>query len=206
MTSFYDICKTGNIDEVLRIIMKENFNYWDLNWGLTGACLNGHIEIVNLMIKYGADDWNGGLTSACSGGYIEIVKLMIDKNAADESTNWNGGLAYACHGGHREIINLMIKYGADDFNKAMYYTCHGRLSYTKDRKEIILFLIEKGADIDQCKMELDFDDIYYLFQKGVKDFGKYQELYEQCKAVNFLFFNTVIELFNLDVAKLLVSF
>jgi ankyrin repeat protein len=49
--------------------------------GLSGACEGGNIEIVNLMIKKGADDWDDGLDYACDGGYTEIVKLMLIKGA-----------------------------------------------------------------------------------------------------------------------------
>lgn len=48
----------------------------------------GHLEIVNLMIAKGANNWDGDLGAACRGGHLEIVKLMIEKGAQ----NWNRGL------------------------------------------------------------------------------------------------------------------
>jgi ankyrin repeat protein len=78
----------------------------DWNRGLYSACHGGHfgsanpfcakgtkralleanarstrLEIVNLLIKEGADDWNNGLWNACSSGNLEIVTLMIEKGA-----------------------------------------------------------------------------------------------------------------------------
>ena len=74
------------------------------------ACINGHIDIVNLMIEKGANDWNGSLFNACWNGHIDIVNLMIDKGAND----WNGGLYHACYRGNIDIVNLMIEKGAND--------------------------------------------------------------------------------------------
>ena len=48
------------------------------------ACYDGHVEIVEMMIQKGANDWNRGLHSACQGGHIEVVKMMIQKGAG----NW----------------------------------------------------------------------------------------------------------------------
>ena len=89
-----------------------------INDGLYGACLGGHIELVNLMISRGADDWNNGLSGACRGGHIELVNLMISRGADD----WNYGLSGACYGGHIELVNLMISRGANNCcrcNKSM---------------------------------------------------------------------------------------
>ena len=58
------------------------------------ACEGGHMDIVQLMIQKGADDWNGGLWKACYGGHMDIIQLMIQKGAY----NWNGGLWKACYG------------------------------------------------------------------------------------------------------------
>ena len=54
MTSFRDICKKGDIKEILNAIDKGENNW---NFGLCGACEGGHIEIVKLMIEKGATNW-----------------------------------------------------------------------------------------------------------------------------------------------------
>ena len=43
----------------------------------------GHIEIANLMIDRGCEEWNHGLYKACRGGNVALVNLMILKGAAD---------------------------------------------------------------------------------------------------------------------------
>jgi hypothetical protein len=79
-----------------------------VNVGLTSACANGHMDIVQLMIAKGASNWKCVLSSACRDGHMNIVQLMIAKGASD----WNDGLSNACDNGHMDIIQLMIDKGA----------------------------------------------------------------------------------------------
>jgi len=51
------------------------------NDGLTRACLNGHLDIIKLMLQKGADNYNNGLDRARQGGHINIIKLMLEKGA-----------------------------------------------------------------------------------------------------------------------------
>ncbi len=47
--------------------------------GLYKACKSGHLDIVNLVIEKGANDWNRGLIGAYRGGNLEIVNLMLER-------------------------------------------------------------------------------------------------------------------------------
>ena len=87
-------------------------NVKNKNYGLRGACEGGHMELAQLMIKMGADNWNWGLRGACKCGHMNIVQLMIKMGAND----WDEGLWNACDGGHMELVQLMIKMGADHWN------------------------------------------------------------------------------------------
>ena len=128
----YGACQGGNIDLVnymIEKIEKEADNFHDesiinrfenglvragilgvcnFNDGLHGACRGGNIDLVNLMIEKGADDWDWGLSGACIGGNIDLVNLMIEKGADD----WNLGLSAAWRGGHHELVDLMTDKGA----------------------------------------------------------------------------------------------
>ncbi len=97
-------CLNNDVIKIRKII-KMNLNW---NFGLYGACIGGHIDIIELMIEKGAGSWNGGLQCACRGGHINIVKLMIEKGASC----WSWGLYDACHSGHIDIVKLMIEKGA----------------------------------------------------------------------------------------------
>lgn len=48
-----------------------------LNRELKNACRGGHLDFVNLLISYGANDLDGGLRNACRGGHLDIVKLLV---------------------------------------------------------------------------------------------------------------------------------
>lgn len=52
-----------------------------LNMGMRDACFNGNITLVKELIERGADDLNGGLVNAFVRGYDEIVNLMLKLGA-----------------------------------------------------------------------------------------------------------------------------
>ena len=106
-TSLYAVCQSGNID-VVNLMISLGANDW--NGGLSGACIGGHLELAKLMISHGANDWNWGLRGACGGGHLELVNLMIFHGAND----WNHGLRGACGGDHLELAKLMIYHGANN--------------------------------------------------------------------------------------------
>ncbi len=120
------------------------------------------------------------------------------------------GLAGACWKGHKEIAELMITKGANDFNRGLCEAYYG------DYKEIILFMIIKGAAADLTSsreeynikdfLKLDFEDIYYLLHNGVKNFGKFDNLAHECKKWKIEFKNVANELFIKDVANIIVEF
>ncbi len=69
----------------------------------------------------------------------------------------------------------MISKGANNWNLALRGSCY------KGHKELALFMIIKGADISECKISLEFEDIYYLRESGIKEFGKYSDIADECK-------------------------
>ena len=156
----------GDINEVKKTIENLSNKYKDkIDWddGLWGACEGGNIDIVNLMIYYGADNWENGLWGSCEGGHIDIVNMMIKKGAY----NWNHGLWGACGGGHIDIVNMMIENGADDWNSGLWRACE------KGHINIVNLMIKKGADsldlglykaCKRCHINL----VNYMIEKGGK--------------------------------------
>jgi hypothetical protein len=104
-----------------------------LNCGLWGSCIGGHIGLANLMIQKGATILNGGLWGACQGGHKELVDLMIQKGATD----WDWGLEGACEGGHTELVDLMIYRGAINWNRGLGGACLG------GHKELVDLMIQR---------------------------------------------------------------
>ena len=82
------------------------------DWGLYGAAMGGHMDIVQLMLDKGTINYDWGLRGAAMGGHMDIVQLMLSKGAKP-----NDGLWGAARRGHLEIVWLMLEQGADP-NKA----------------------------------------------------------------------------------------
>lgn len=108
-----NICEQGNIDIVeysIKYLMESTYHsqraltYW-WNRGLRGACKGGHMDIINLMIKNGANDWDDGFEGACEGDRVDIAKLMVQKGA----THFRQGLARACENRSLKIISFLIE-------------------------------------------------------------------------------------------------
>ncbi len=87
--------------------------------GLTDACIQGRMDVVELMLEAGATNLNEGMYEACVEGHINIVKLLLNAEADD----YNGGLGEACIGGYTDIMRLMIRRGATYDSRLMYLAC-----------------------------------------------------------------------------------
>lgn len=120
-------CESGNLKLMGFIIsFVDDDKLWNI--GLIGACKGGHLNIVNVMIALGADDWKAGLYNACDRGRYEIAKFMISKGAA----NFDLCMVAACTNGCIKLVNLMIDNGATDFDKCMLAACSfGHLELAK---------------------------------------------------------------------------
>ena len=186
---FYYACEGGHMD-IVQLLIEYGANDW--NGGLYAACEGGHmvnretrdtkcplagqgarnathfLEIVQLLIEKGANDWDWGLSGACYGGNMDIVQLIISKaskqntnqikylesqnNGTIQTSDWNEGLSCACHAGHMNIVMLMIEKGANDWNTGLHYACLGYHMVNQDPRqmhaciEIVQFMISKGAD------------------------------------------------------------
>jgi ankyrin repeat protein len=92
------------------------------NLALLYASFRGHIEIVKLLLDYGADlsithaetGWTP-LGFAVSEGHIETVKLLLDYGADPDiadTDSWTP-LLNASSEGHVEIVKLLLDNGAD---------------------------------------------------------------------------------------------
>ncbi len=201
--------KHKNIVELM--IEKGASNFYE---GLQSACSGGSEPIVKLMISKGGDNFDDGLRAACFGGHLKIVKLMLNKGADP-----NEGLPRACYYGNQKIVEYLVSKGANDFNQGLLHLYHGITGYTTGPmdpnqvkyKNILKLLIINGKDkidINNClyELELDFDDIYYLLQSGVTQFGKFSKIADKCKKWKIEFQNTVNELFIKDIANIIIDF
>ena len=79
------------------------FSLDEINWGMANATLNGHIEIVRLLLQQGANNYNEVLSKAAREGHQNIVELMLEEGADD----YNEAMTYADLNGHISIVDLI---------------------------------------------------------------------------------------------------
>lgn len=106
-------CRSGNIQLVEYMLMQ--YLVTDINCinsGMAQACYGGHAEIVDLMVKHGANDWDEGLYYACQGGQIVIIDDMVTRGATD----FNRGLQGACEWELINVTKIMMKHGATNLD------------------------------------------------------------------------------------------
>ena len=154
----------------------------DINNGLDGACYGGYLELVELMISKGADDWTLGLYRACEGGHLKIVELMISKGVDYRNGGafnvWNGGLFSACGGGHLELAELMISKGANDWNWGLRGACIG------GHVKLVELMISKGVydwnrGLHGACLGGHFKFVELMISKGANDW--LEGLHEACR-------------------------
>lgn len=114
------------------------------------ACSIGHLEIVDDLIKAGADvntidQEKTPLIEACDRGYLGIVRVLV-KSGADVNSKVisNTPLIAACNGGHLEIVKELVQAGAD-VNLQNGENAPLTVAYVKNYFEIVLELIKAGA-------------------------------------------------------------
>lgn len=113
-----------------------------VNAGLRGACQNGNIEIVQLMISYGATEWGLGLDGACQGGHLEIAQDMISRGAVPSTYNFE----CACHSGN---LDLVIYLGGNR-EMAFYHSCRaGHINIAEH------YMGDLNAGVRACMNQMD---------------------------------------------------
>ena len=70
-TPIYKLCLEGDIKKIEEI-MKFGLNYYELLYGLEGACEGGHKEIIQMMIEKGATKLNWYIN------YPENKKMILE--------------------------------------------------------------------------------------------------------------------------------
>jgi hypothetical protein len=78
-SEFYTACKNGDLED-LKYSLKVVDTEYTIDIGFWHACKGGHLEIVELLLSYGARWFYGKpLFKACQGGNMEIVKIVVSK-------------------------------------------------------------------------------------------------------------------------------
>lgn len=123
------------------------------------ACINGHVDVIKLLIKYGAsinkkahDPIKVPLQTACAYGQIEVVKFLLKQDNLEidaHGENNETALLIATHGENYKIVELLLKAGASI--KATTYH-QGRtalhLACENGNFDIVTVLLEYGAVVN----------------------------------------------------------
>ena len=91
------------------------------NTALLLASRHGHLEVVRLLLEFGADkdlatiEGGTALMLAAQEGHVEIARLLLDMGASKDLTTSNGttALMLASGEGHLGVLQLLLKAGAD---------------------------------------------------------------------------------------------
>lgn len=176
--TFSKACGSGNTI-LIKYILDNNINtlkslilapglYCDF---LYEACRSGNIEIVNMLIEHGSNNWNEGLIGIC-GGYgdnVDIAKFMIHKGGYGVS--FDRCMYEACSAGNIKIINLLIEHGSNHWDDGLYGACR------EGRMNIIELMIAKGATdwnrgmCGACACD-NLDVIKFMISKGANDWNR----------------------------------
>ncbi|XP_078321426.1 uncharacterized protein LOC111113908 [Crassostrea virginica] len=156
-------CYSGDV-EVVKLLLKHcdtecingsNHTYFYEDTPLVVASRLGHIDIVDLLIKGGADcnegdiDGNTPLCEASGAGHVDIVDMLI-KGGADcneGDIDGNTPLCEASYAGHVDIVDMLIKGGAecksDKHNKTPL--CYAAVKLEHPDIEVLRHLVQLTA-------------------------------------------------------------
>ena len=161
-TKFVNACKSGSEEDAMNYIKnpKININFKD-NDGSTAlhyACLWGYLELVDALVKRGADinirgtDQQTPLHVACihnNDNNVSIVKILLDNGADINAKNTDGRtpLHEACYNGDMDLALFLMDSGADihwinDYKQTLLH----RASFNGP-VDLVKILIDKGIDI-----------------------------------------------------------
>lgn len=121
------------------------------------ACLNGHLEVVKLLLGFYKESIHQGdlqycFSTACEVNQLEIVKLLIkDIRNIDFRSHYgkHTPLLITSSKGYMEIVQLLLDHGADinaETNGA--YPCALSAAVASGQEAIARVLLDNGASLD----------------------------------------------------------
>lgn len=177
--AFYNACVGGYYDLAVNLIninasvnekkkITSDLNY---NLGMSGAAKNGSLELINLMIESGANNFDTCLLIAAKNNNLDITKIMVEKISKLEiSNNFYESFNTACTNDSAEVIRYFCENRLiSDFNLGFFLVCKN------SNQELARYLFEKGAtNTNICLYAVcakgDVEMIKLLISLGANDF------------------------------------
>jgi len=193
---FRSAVKDKNWDKIKTLIYKgfdvcakdkhgATFLFWVAgasNWDIVRYCINTGVD-VNLTNQNG----ESLLHVAALDGNFDIVKFLVDEGA-DLGVKTNTGdtvLQSAVDGANFEVMKLLVEKGANvkrggrDGHSLLHWACGSKKVSEEERFMTIVYLIDKGAEIDgvlrSAIQHNDFTFVEFLVEKGVDINEKYHD-------------------------------
>ena len=119
------------------------------------ASLDGHTDIVKLLLERGADPnikhrfyGHTALMKATENSHIDIIRILLEKGANPNIRNELGytPLISASREGHIEIVRLLLENGADPNIKNNWGETPLMMASISGHSDIVRLLLERGAD------------------------------------------------------------
>ncbi|MCZ2808354.1 MAG: ankyrin repeat domain-containing protein [Candidatus Bathyarchaeota archaeon] len=154
--------QTGDVEQVKKLIKKNprlvNTHQNDKE-GFTPlrmATINGHAEVVRVLLAHGANvnarDEKGAtpLFWAANRGNAEVMELLLDKGAEIEAQTQEEftPLTMAASNGHIKVVRVLLAHGANANAQNKFGATPLIMAAMNGHSEVVGLLVEKGADVN----------------------------------------------------------
>jgi len=109
------------------------------------ASAAGQLEVVELLLKFGADTGDV-LSIAARNGHLDVVRVLVANGAEINPTRGSLPLELASRYGHKEVVVWLIEHGAKVNSPNRKKGTPLSASIAFGHSEIVEILIEHGAD------------------------------------------------------------
>jgi ankyrin repeat protein len=114
----------------------------------------GHKEVVELLLRAGAEMGKGPLLVACQNGHKDIAQLLLRAGADKNSALKSGAtpLFMACLTGHKDVLELLLRAGADHDIAAEDDATPLIVVSQEGYKDVVELLLEAGANVFKARL------------------------------------------------------
>ncbi|XP_044072161.1 ankyrin repeat and SOCS box protein 9-like isoform X1 [Siniperca chuatsi] len=116
-TPIHDAAFNGRVLTLQRLIAQGtcvNLSTLDQVSPIHGACMQGNVACVELLVNSSTVDGQTPLSEACARGHVTCVSLLLQNGATPQGTSQTSSPIHrAAAKGHPECIEPLVQYGAD---------------------------------------------------------------------------------------------
>jgi ankyrin repeat protein len=103
---------TKYVDYYKVVFRDADFSYETNLDSLGRACYWGHLDMVQILLRNGADPSlcdNVAIRMASKNGHAEVVHLLMRSRLVDSSDQNNLCIQWACNNGHVQVVRLLLR-------------------------------------------------------------------------------------------------